>query len=44
MNMAIMAVVEPEKLPILLAELKAINDSAEQQGLRAFVWEAESAI
>lgn len=44
MNMATLAVVEPEKLAILLAELKSINDSAEKQGLRAFVWEAESAI
>ncbi|EKD32325.1 MAG: hypothetical protein ACD_77C00120G0014 [uncultured bacterium] len=43
-NMAVMAVVEPEILTILLSELKEINSSAEKQGLRAFVWEAESAI
>jgi hypothetical protein len=43
-NMAVMAIVEPEILTILLSELKEINSSAEKQGLRAFVWEAESAI
>ena len=43
-NMAVLAIVEPEILTILLSELKEINSSAEKQGLRAFVWEAESAI
>jgi nitrogen regulatory protein PII len=43
-NMATLAVVEDSKLQELLAELKKINDSAQKQGLRAFVWEAESVI
>lgn len=43
-NMVVLAIVEPEILTILLSELKEINSSAEKQGLRAFVWEAESAI
>ncbi len=43
-NMVTMAIVEPEVLTILLAKLKEIDSSAEKQGLRAFVWEAESVI
>jgi nitrogen regulatory protein PII len=43
-NMATLAVVEDSKLQEILTELKKINDSAQKQGLRAFVWEAESVI
>ena len=43
-NMATMAVVEEDKLPVLILELKQANDSAEQQGLRAFVWDADSVV
>jgi nitrogen regulatory protein PII len=43
-NMATMAVVEEDKLPALIYELKQANDSAEQQGLRAFVWDADSVV
>jgi hypothetical protein len=43
-NMVVMAIVEPEILTILLSELRKIDSSAEKQGLRAFVWEAESVI
>lgn len=43
-NMATLAVVEDNQLKELLAELKKINDSAPKQGLRAFLWEAESVI
>lgn len=43
-NMVTMAVVEPDVLPALLAELRKYNEEAEKQGLRAFVWEADSVI
>ena len=43
-NMVTLAVVEAEELPVLLKELKELNDAADKQGLRAFVWEADSAI
>jgi len=42
--MVTLAVVEPEIIPGLLKELKTLNDEAEKQGLRAFVWEADSVI
>jgi len=43
-NMVTLAIVEPEVLPALLNELKKLNEEAEKQGLRAFVWEADSVI
>lgn len=43
-NMAILAVVPEELLAPLIKELKAENNAAKQQGMRAFVWEAESVI
>jgi len=43
-NMVTLAVVEPEKLSPLLDELNKINDSAEKQGLKAFVLDAETVI
>ena len=41
-NVAVLAVVEEEKIPHLCSELKKINDESEDQGLRVFSWEAES--
>ncbi len=44
MNSSIMAVVEDERVEPLLAELRALNESAPQQGLRAFVWAVEQSV
>ena len=38
MNSAILAIIEEERIEPLLASLKKLNDKAEEQGLRAFVW------
>lgn len=43
-NVATLAIVDEEKVPSLIKELKALNASAEKQGLRAFVWEADSVV
>jgi nitrogen regulatory protein PII len=43
-NMVTLAIVEPEVLPALIGELKKLNEQAEKQGLRVFVWEADSVI
>ena len=43
-NMATLAMVEEAQLPSLLQALKELNARSEKQGLRAFVWEAESAV
>ena len=43
-NVAIMCMVDQEKLDALLPQLKMLAEEADQQGLRAFVWEAESAV
>ena len=40
-NMAILAVVPEEQVAPLVLELKNANEMAEDQGLRAFVWEAD---
>ena len=40
-NMTILAVVEERALDLFLSALRALNDTAEEQGLRAFVWDAE---
>jgi len=42
-NMATLTFVEEQVLPDLLAQLKALDDRTEKQGLRAFVWEADQA-
>ena len=42
-NMATLTFIEPQALPALRAKLEALDKSAEKQGLRAFVWEAEQA-
>ncbi len=43
-NMSTLTMVEESAIPALVSELKALNESAEDQGLRVFVWEAESMI
>lgn len=40
-NMATLAVVPQERVAPLVLELKNANEMAEDQGLRAFVWEAD---
>ncbi len=43
-NMAILAMIEEERLPALIDKLKSSDESAPEQGLRAFVWEADSIV
>ncbi len=40
-NSAILAITEDERVEGLLASLKKLDSKAEQQGLRAFVWNVE---
>ncbi|NCB68122.1 MAG: hypothetical protein EOM47_04670 [Bacteroidia bacterium] len=44
LNSAIMTVVPDEKVKTLLEELKALDDTSELMGLRAFVWAVEESI
>ncbi|MDR2928781.1 MAG: hypothetical protein LBV41_11385 [Cytophagaceae bacterium] len=44
MNSSILAIMEDKKVKPLLENLKKLDDSAEQQGLRAFVWNVEEQI
>ena len=44
MNSAILAIIEEEQVEPLLASLKKLDAKAEQQGLRAFVWNIEGMI
>jgi hypothetical protein len=44
MNSAILAITEEEAVEPLLASLKKLDAKAEQQGLRAFVWNIEGLI
>jgi len=44
MNTAIIAITEDESIEPLLAALKKLDSKAEQQGLRAFVWNIEEMI
>jgi len=44
MNSAILAITEEERVEPLLANLKKLDTKAEQQGLRAFVWNIEEMI
>ena len=39
MNSSVLAIVEDEKIPVLLEALKEIDLLTEQQGSRAFVWD-----
>ena len=41
MNSAILAITDDEKVEPLLESLKKLDAKAEQQGLRAFVWNIE---
>jgi len=41
MNSSVLAVVEDEKIPILLDALRDIDITTKQQGSRAFVWNIE---
>ena len=41
MNSAILAIMEAEHVESLLKSLKKLDSKAEQQGLRAFVWNVE---
>ncbi len=43
-NMATLAVVEDSLVSVLTEELKRLNAQSEDQGLRAFVWEADSIV
>ena len=43
-NGSILAVVDNQKAEKVIQALKRLNDQAEQQGLRVFVWEAEMAV
>ena len=44
MNSAILAITDDEKVEPLLTSLKKLDAKAEQQGLRAFVWNIEGMI
>ena len=44
MNSAILAIAEEEQILSLLESLKKLDAKAEQQGLRAFVWNIEGMI
>ncbi len=44
LNNAHLIIVEDEKIPILLERLQLLNKEAEEQGLRAFVWNIENSI
>jgi len=44
LNSAILAITEDEAVEPLLASLKKLDAKAEQQGLRAFVWNIEGII
>ena len=44
MNSAILTIIEDERVESLLINLKKLDEKAEQQGLRAFVWNIEGMI
>lgn len=41
MNSSVLAIVEDEKIPVLLDTLRNIDATTKQQGSRAFVWNIE---
>ncbi|MCL2738284.1 MAG: hypothetical protein FWE30_02440 [Bacteroidales bacterium] len=43
-NGSILSMMDDQKAEDLIFGLKRLNQQAEQQGLRAFVWEAESVV
>lgn len=44
LNNAHLTVIEDERISVLLEKLQSLNKEVEKQGLRAFVWNIESAI
>jgi nitrogen regulatory protein PII len=44
MNSAVLAVVEEEKVQSLLQAIAKLNEKAEKQGIRAFVWAVEQTV
>ncbi|SFE97993.1 PG0541 family transporter-associated protein [Thermophagus xiamenensis] len=44
LNEAVLTVVEDAKVEELMTLLRRLNDKAEMQGLRAFIWDAEIGI
>ena len=44
LNSAIITIIEDNMLENLLSEIKELNKIAEQQGIRAFVWDIEKTI
>jgi len=44
LNSAIMAIVEDKLVAGLLEEIRELNKIAEQQGVRAFVWDIENEV
>ena len=43
-NMVTLAIVDADVVPTLIGELKKANEAAIEQGLRAFVWDADSVV
>jgi hypothetical protein len=41
MNTSLLIIMEDEKVPDLIASLKVIDSEAPEQGIRAFIWNAE---
>lgn len=44
LNSAILTVIPEEQVEALLEEIEAIESQAEQQGIRAFVWDIEQVV
>ena len=44
LNNSHLTVIEDERISVLLEKLQSLNKEVEKQGLRAFVWNIESAI
>jgi nitrogen regulatory protein PII len=43
-NNAHLTVIEDDRVPALLDQLRSLNNEVEKQGMRAFVWNIESAV
>ncbi|MEE4259909.1 MAG: PG0541 family transporter-associated protein [Bacteroidales bacterium] len=44
LNSAIMTIIEDQKVEPLLTKIEELNKIAEQQGVRAFVWDVEKTV
>ena len=44
LNSSILTILADDKADVLLNEIKKINKTTEQQGLRAFVWDIEKTV